>query len=242
MDVVLHSGVDYGRGIRKVTGMYDSNIQTLESNIQQAHEENRNARLAQEARSNDNSQTRSVQDSLTITDFRHQPFTSLADVKACTKIPNKYRCRVKFLRFSPSNLHQSMVLSCVTCYTNLKPTLLELSQLYNSKSCKACATCNNQLKLCYMMRMLIEDDDVIMDVILYEEDAVKFFDGIEPLDMLMNSKMRKYYQQKLSQLIDSTCYFLDDPSETNSPCSEICLKSYHTPAGTMYRVFGTAVV
>merc|ERR1719494_786779 len=29
MDVVLHSGVDYGRGIRKVTGMYDSNIQSL---------------------------------------------------------------------------------------------------------------------------------------------------------------------------------------------------------------------
>lgn len=118
----MHKGTINGRGVRKLSN--DSQeVKDIQEQI--ASSINSRNQIKEPVEQQTGSKTvnaaaslpRTLQTSCTITDFPSIPFTSLEALKQCSKVPNKFRCRVKAMAFLPHDVKDFVQRCCSSCKT-----------------------------------------------------------------------------------------------------------------------------
>lgn len=111
MSFVIHKGRVNGRGVFKL--QQDSYLaKELKGQIQLFNTKKPSKPMFTPREENT---ARTMQTSCTVTDFPLTPFTNIANIKKCSQIPNKFKCRVKALAFLPYNVKDFVQQCCRTC-------------------------------------------------------------------------------------------------------------------------------
>lgn len=110
---VIHKGRVNGRGVFKL--QQDSSLaKEVQQQIYLFNTNKPQTRTLPTSQGQDNT-ARTMQTSCTVTDFPMVPFTHIANIKKCSPIPNKFRCRVKALAFLPNDVKNFVQQCCQDC-------------------------------------------------------------------------------------------------------------------------------
>lgn len=116
------------------------------------------------------------------------------------KVPMEFRCQVRVAEIWPTQVK------------NIALKRLDSDEYY------------------YMFVLRAEDETCSMDIIVYGEDAIEFFDGIQPCDLSTDSAALEKVQHKLKSILLT-------PNRL-----DCCIKSYKVDADTTrFRLCHTAI-
>ncbi len=179
----------------------------------------------------------------TTTTTRHSDvrFVSLASIRSCTKVPLKFRARVKVLGISPSIVEEFVRRSCTSC-----GCLSCISPDSEEDSCLECNT--SSWEYVFAFKLLLEDCSGKLTAYASDADAIKILGGLQPTNLHSDLDVRYQVLERL--------YFLtggNDPFPSNisallpRPWMDCCLLSYlHSSqegeaSHVCYRIFDTTL-
>ena len=192
---------------------------------------------------------RALQTSCTITEHPCIPFTSLKNIKACSTVPYKFRCRVKAVVYLPSDVKNFVQRSCQSC----KYLLAESSwSAVNLSAPVLCPQCNQETSLMFLFSFVLEDESGLLHAMVFDKDVTSFFPDLpSPEDFLRQPYLQETVQEwmiSMTQNPENSIEFVNqDPWEDKRPWLELCISSYFPDANkdcgkVLYRVFDSTFV
>ena len=192
---------------------------------------------------------RALQTSCTITEHPCIPFTSLKDIKACTTVPYKFRCRVKAVVYLPSDVKNFIQRSCHSC----KYLLAESSWSAGDFSAPVmCPQCDQETSLVYLFSFVLEDESGLLHAMVFDKDVISFFPELpSPKDFLGQPNLQETVQEwmiSMTQNPENSIEFVhQDPGDDKRPWLELCVLSYFPNVNrdcrnVLYRVFDSTFV
>lgn len=192
---------------------------------------------------------RALQTSCSIAEHPCIPFTSLKDIKACSTVPYKFRCRVKAVMYLPSDVKNFIQRSCQSC----KYLLAESSwSAVNSSAPVSCPQCNQETTLVYLFSFVLEDESGLLHAMVFDKDVISFFPELpSPEDFLGQPNLQETVHEwmiSMTQNPENSIEFVNqDPGGDKRPWLELCILSYFPNANqdcgkVLYRVFDSTFV
>jgi len=192
---------------------------------------------------------RALQTSCTITEHPCIPFTSLKDIKACSTVPYKFRCRVKAVVYLPSDVKKFIQRSCQSC----KYLLAESSWSAVDLSAPVlCPQCHQETNIVYLFSFVLEDESGLLHAMVFDKDVVSFFPELpSPEDFLGQPDLQETvceWMISMTQNPENSIEFVNqDPGGNKRPWLELCILSYFPNANqdcgkVLYRVFDSTFV
>ena len=192
---------------------------------------------------------RALQTSCTITEHPYIPFTSLKDIKACSIVPYKFRCRVKAVVYLPSDVKNFIQRSCQSC----KYLLAESSwSAVNLSAFVLCPQCEQETSLVYLFSFVLEDGSGLLHAMVFDKDVTSFFPELPtPEDFLGQPNLQETVREwmiSMTQNPENSIEFVDqDPGVDKRPWLELCILSYFPNTRqdcgkVLYRVFDSTFV
>ena len=230
--MILHTGGrSYGRGVTIIQGDACQSITDIESRIKELVQTYRQLKTT-EGHKELVAPPRPMQESLTTTDYPHQPFIPIKTVYN-SSIPNKFRIRGKLIAIKPQNVQNFIVKECENC-----------SELYSrdvtNECCPRCPQSDLMEKL--YIEMIVEDSTGLLQVDVYGDEAEYFLNGISPDILLNDIARRENVELKLEKLLDSSHNPYDQKLVPSLPWIELCVFSFNSASQTCFRVFGTSLI
>lgn len=233
--MILHTGRSYGRGITIIQGdaCQQQYIKDIESRIKELVLTYRQLKATQ-GNKELVGPPRPMQESLTTTDYPHQPFLSIQTVYN-SSIPNKFRIRGKLIAIKPQNVQNFVVKECGNC-----------SELYSwdvtNECCPRCPQSDLMEKL--HIELLVEDSTGLLQVDVYGDEAEYFLNDISPDILLTDTARRENVELKLEKLLDSSHNPYNQKLVPSLPWIELCVFSFNSASSsqTCFRVFGTSLI
>lgn len=164
-------------------------------------------------------------------------------------IPYKYRVLGRVDNFFPntSNVNEFLQLYCSMCnflsdIPKKGEKTLPVQKQRIGVSYYFCPQCNENatklqdknrsvLQYIYMMRFQLSDSSGSILVLMWKDEAVTFFRGIDPEDLLSSESLWNELQDELTHLCS-----------VDKPMIECCIKSYTVEDQTKYQIFDTCLV
>lgn len=201
---------------------------------------------------------RCMQRSATIlTANQHIKPISLAEV-LCQSPPRKFRVCVRVMDYNmrTTNLLDFLRLSCLVCdhtcaipgssdASSASKSTLQRCFEENGVDVYRCPECDTRkvlsvLQYIYMLQLSLHDGSESILATLWRQDAVTFFHGIPPMELMRDPALYQELYDQLQQL----CPKEDDLQNVQwdrHPWAECCIKAYTTSRGTSYQVFDTTL-
>ena len=201
-------------------------------------------------------ESRALQTSCTVTEHPCVPFTSLKDIRACTTVPNKFRCRVKARMYLPSDVKSFVRRSCLSCrYLFAEHSDTNPSEGVNScvsSHSVVCPRCNLETSLVYLFSFVIEDESGLLHAMVFDRDVATFFPDLpSPHEFLQQAHLHETVGEWMSSMThnpDNSIEFVNQDTKCDKrPWLELCILSYF-PQGNgdsrkvLYRVFDSTFV
>lgn len=192
---------------------------------------------------------RALQTSCTITEHPCIPFTSLKDIKGCKTVPYKFRCRVKAVMYTPSEVKYFIRRSCQSCKYILPDSSSSVSSgAVNEPS--LCSQCNQEMSLAFLFSIVLEDDSGLLYAMVFDTDAKTFFPDLpSPEDFLDQPSLQETVSEWMLSMTrnpDNSLEFVNqDPRGDRRPWLELCIFSYLPDKDcgkVLYRVFDSTYV
>ena len=185
-------------------------------------------------------QVRPLQESLTITDFPLNPFKTLDEVKAST-VPNKFRLRIKVIGIKPSTVKECIIGVCGSCeeFVQLDDFLEEIT-LKDTMQCHNCK--NDIINITYAFEILVKDSTGFLQIKVFGNNALKFFNNIKPSLLLRDPNMMLNYEDKFKRIWNEGKSFYCD---LDLPWVEMCIFSFRNmsqPIHPTYNLFATSLI
>lgn len=187
---------------------------------------------------------RALQTSCTITEHPCIPFTSLKDIKACSTVPYKFRCRVKAVVYLPSDVMSFLQRSCHSCKFLFAESSLSAPAM--------CTQCNQETSLVYLFSFVLEDESGLLHAMVFDKDVISFFPEIpSPEDFKGQPNLQETVREwmiSMTQNPENSIEFVQqDPGGDKRPWLELCVLSYFPNANqdcgkVLYRVFDSTFV
>lgn len=237
--MILHTGRSYGRGITIIQGddCQQQYIKDIESRIKElvlTYRQLKATQVDKELVAPPPPLPRPMQESLTTTDYPHQPFIPIQTVYN-SSIPNKFRIRGKLIAIKPQNVQNFVVKECGNC-----------CELYSrdviNECCPQCPTSELMEKL--HIELLVEDSTGLLQADVYGDEAEYFLNDISPDILLTDTARRENVELKLEKLLDSSYNPYDQKLVPTLPWIELCVFSFNSASSsqTCFRVFGTSLI
>lgn len=179
----------------------------------------------------------------------HINITKIRDV-VNGDIPYKYRVLGQVDDFYPNtaDVKDFLKLYCNICnYLSDVPqkgqkTTLPIQKNQVGVSYYFCPCCNENatklqdknrsvLQYIYMMRFKISDNSGSIIALIWKDEAITFFRGLDPEDLLSSESLWNELQDELTHLCSA-----------DKPSIECCVKSYTVGGRTNYQIFDTCLV
>lgn len=177
-------------------------------------------------------------------------------------VPYKFRVRARVFDYhpKPTSVKGFIKLYCPACHflssypgTDLNQNSSSQSELQIGSTFKGvphytCPHCYEHrdslnsmdspphLQYIYMMRLILQDDSGTIMANIWKDDAVQFFQDVEPEQLLQNPPDFTQIQDCLTQICPPNTKLEE------RPWIECCLKSYCVKEGTGYQIFDTVIV
>lgn len=166
-------------------------------------------------------------ESITVTDFEHVRFSTIREVLVYPEVTHKFRCLVRVVSTWPSDLKDF-------CGTLDDDCSMSESSPAVSK----------ETHYVYALRLTLEDPTGRIDVYLYGDDAVQFFNGHPAKDLHSQGATVGALERKVKRLLGVADGL--PPGLVDPPWIKCCLKSYYLDKerpweSRRYRLFGTAM-
>ena len=190
---------------------------------------------------------RALQTSCTIAEHPCIPFTSLKDIKACSAVPCKFRCRVKAVMYLPSDVKNFIQRSCQSC----KYLLAESSWgAVHLSAPVLCPQCNQETCLVYLFSFVLEDESGLLHAMVFDKDVISFFPELpSPEDFVCQPDLQETVHEWMISMThnpeNSIEFVRQDSGGDKRPWLELCILSYSSNANQgklFYRVFDSTFV
>ena len=242
VELVVHTGKLYGRGVQKLDPDHKI-VEPIKERLLLVSEQMKNT-LSLEMMA-------SKMSKLTSTRFPARPYTTIQNfVHESQNGPTKGRLKVKVLKLHPSTMIKEFIYTkCYICKDLVKYSRSNGNECdFNKRGgdeweIKCCSCLNGYCRLIYIFQIIIEDETGIMDVVIAENDALTFFNGVSPGRILTDDLAARNLQTKLNNLIGGK----EEGNIKNDDVEklieiDLCAYSFLSQGESCYRLFGTALV
>ena len=242
MELVVHTGKHHGRCVQKLDPDHEI-VEPIKKSLLLVSEQVKNT-LSTKISAGKMSK-------LTSTRFPARPYTTIDNfVNEAQNGPTKGKLKVKVLKLHPATMIKEFIYTkCCVCKYLVKYSQSNGNEFnFNKRGGKVweikCCSCHNgYYRLIYIFQMIIEDETGIMDVLVAENDALTFFNGVSPGHILTDGVAARNLQTKLDNLIggrEEGNIKKDDVEKLIE--IDLCAYSFLSQGERCFRLFGTTLV
>lgn len=248
VELVVHTGKHYGRGLKTLTNFDDEKIVDIKKRISEIvlkHRENISQRTSC-VPAVSAIQPKALQESYTTIDFPLQTCSRTRSVREANGVPNKYRLQAKVIALFPTDLKQFIVGRCDQCSAFIKHFEI-IDDMRKEDVLLQCPLCkDNVLRLTYLFKMLVQDDTGFLEIYVYDEDALYFFNNIRPSQLVHDENMLLNFEEKLKKIKSDENVINGDQGDRgvgeNPLLVDLCVYSFTSRDGPLHRLFSTALI
>ena len=252
-ELCIHRGTQCGSGVSGISVLPEEDVDCVRLKAQLGKALERSSETSQQQSAETSKQPterKLLPKSATIALHPRVAFTPISDILSHGKVPYAFRCRAKVVCIIPQCIEELIQIRCpVCCY---RVAAMPRSQAdMNSTVGKPCPKCSSSgsktggtvsnLSLCYIFRLLLEDESGFMHVVVAEEDANKFLPDLPPRNFYLEQDQRRKLLDRLYYLTGGKDPFIQQAPGTCldkfRPWMECCVKSYHKIGSSKGKVF-----
>lgn len=242
VELIVHTGKHYGRGVQKLDPDHEI-VKPIKERLLLVSGQVKNT-LSPKMNACEMSKP-------TSTRFPARPYTTIENfVNEAQNGPAKGKLKVKVLKLHPTTMIKEFIYTkCFACKDLVKYSKSNGNEcnFNNSRGdeweIKCCSCHNGYCRLIYIFQMIIEDETGIMDIVVAENDALAFFNGVSPGRILTNGAAARNLQRKLDILIggrEEGNIKKDDVEKLIE--IDLCAYSFLSQGERCYQLFGTTLL
>ncbi|EFA83621.1 hypothetical protein PPL_02687 [Heterostelium album PN500] len=168
---------------------------------------------------------------LTETEYPSKNVTKINDIKSLdAHVPKKYKICAKLIQHIPMNIMNMTRPSCKACKSVFQFNIADF-YMDSFQKCVNCAQ-ENTIGYIYLLKFILEDDTGDIPVILYGEEAEKFF-GLQAVNFYDEKDFLLRVENDIKRLKEGKEFYC-------------CIKSYYVqdkvaPENIRYQIFDTKI-